>query len=385
MKPKPAARSRRPQQRETVLKQFRAYLHLAITAHQTGQTKKLKTLGGPDLLAYCRELAEWPDHSLACELAAPVTAILQQLDQIAPQCEGILRSQDEPARSLRGSAKLILAQVDLAFGFILRRLNHQLALRGEVATDTDFLCEAIGADTGAGARIARMIRRFYQLHPKELNGDDGSFFADFAWDVYQRVAELDRLADDFPGQIRVAARQMPAWPMLRHRHTGDRRRFRQLAKRLELGAEYPTDATESARFRPDSPLVRYLEPIICRLHLFYCDRNAAVGRGSSPAEQDHLIARRWRQWPEELPGADLLRILNAVCRLPPLTKATALQWAETAVVPLILATDARDYANCAEPVLRKIATQKGVKTQGTFNSRLRAAVVPTLRRLARPA
>jgi hypothetical protein len=68
-----------------------------------------------------------------------------------------------------------------------------------------------------------------------------------------------------------------------------------------------------------------------------------------------------------------------------LTKATAAQWAEKAIVPLILANDARDYANCTEPVLQRIAKQKGVKSRATFKSRLLAAVTATLRRLARPA
>ena len=71
--------------------------------------------------------------------------------------------------------------------------------------------------------------------------------------------------------------------------------------------------------------------------------------------------------------------------MPPLTKATANEWAKKALVPLILATDARDWKNCEEPVLQRIAKQKGVKSRATFKSRLLAAVSATLRRLARPA
>lgn len=80
-----------------------------------------------------------------------------------------------------------------------------------------------------------------------------------------------------------------------------------------------------------------------------------------------------------------MQILRAVRDLPPLTKATVTPWAEKAVVPLILATDARDWKNCTEAVLQKIARQKGVKSRATFKSRLLAAVSATLRRLARPA
>jgi hypothetical protein len=283
---------------------------------------------------------------------------------------------------MHATAKRILDQLDLALGFILRGLNTELWFRGEVTKDTDFLCEVLGADTKAGGRIARMVRRYQQLHPED-DGTDFSFAESFAWDVYQRVAELDRLADEFPNQIRNAARQMHAWPMLMHRHTNNRRRFEQLADRLELGAEYPTDASEGARFRPDTPLVRYLDPLIYRLHSFYCD--SADLEFESTEKENESIGISWRQWPEDLPGEDILQVLRAARRLPPLTKVTAAQWAEKAIVPLVLVTDARDYANCTELVLQKVARQKGVKSRATFKSRLLAAVTATLRRLARPA
>jgi hypothetical protein len=72
-------------------------------------------------------------------------------------------------------------------------------------------------------------------------------------------------------------------------------------------------------------------------------------------------------------------------QLPPLTKATATEWTEKVIVPVIMATDARDWKNCDEPALLRIAKQRGVKSRATFKSRLLAAVSATLRRLARPA
>ena len=88
----------------------------------------------------------------------------------------------------------------------------------------------------------------------------------FAWDVYQRVEALDKLADEFPDHVRTAARRCTPG---RCSCTGIRtmRRFQELANRLELGVDYPTDASEGARFRPDTPLVRYLEPLIYRLNI----------------------------------------------------------------------------------------------------------------------
>jgi hypothetical protein len=87
----------------------------------------------------------------------------------------------------------------------------------------------------------------------------------------------------------------------------------------------------------------------------------------------------------ELPSDDVVEALLAVPSLPLLTKATAIQWAEKALVPLIMATDARDWKNCQEPALRTIARQAGVKSRATFKSRLLSAVSASARRLARPA
>lgn len=370
-------------EREALLKEFRAYLHLVITAHQTGQAKKLEAMDGPNLMTYCRALAEWPDNTLASELAVPIMAILQQIEKITGPCEGTLRRKDEKSVAMHEWVARVLAQMDLAFAFMLRNLNLQVSFRGEVTKDTDLLCDALYAGTHGGNRVARMLRRYYELHPDEAADEEGGFAEQFAWDVYQRVAELDALADEFPKQIGLAARQMQAWPMLMHRHTNNRRRFEQLAKRLELGVEYPLDASEGARFRPDTPIVRYLDSLIHRLHSFLW--NSGYLEDSKSAEADKWLAQEWAHWPEELPGDEVLQILKTLRALPPLTKATVKQWAEQAVVPLILATEGRDWKNCAAPALQAIARQQGVKSRATFKSRLLAAVTATLRRLARPA
>jgi hypothetical protein len=70
-------------EQELLLKQFRAHLHLAITVKQTGQDKQLEAMPGPKTRDYCRALAELPDNTLAAELARPVLAILNQIDEAA--------------------------------------------------------------------------------------------------------------------------------------------------------------------------------------------------------------------------------------------------------------------------------------------------------------
>jgi hypothetical protein len=332
------------------------------------------------------ELAELPDNGLAWELSRPVVAILDQIFNVSCRCEGTLRRQDEKSVALHATAKRILEQLDFALALILRHFGF-INRRAKFTECCDLLCEVLGIVIDR-ADAANLVRRWQEKFPDDAVWEndsvvDGSFPDSFAWDVYQRVEALDKLADEFPDHIRPAARRMHAWPMLIHRHADNHRRFQELAQRLDLGAEYPTDASEGARFRPDTPLVRYLDPIIHRLHVMRLqigDRQF----DSVKDEQDSLCPTWWG-WNEEPPGEEILALLRVARLLPPLTKATAAQWAEKAIVPLILATDARDFANCEEPVLQKIARQKGVKSRATFKSRLLSAVSATLRRLARPA
>ena len=382
-----ASPSETDKKRDALLKQFRAHLHLAITAKQTGQDKQLEAMPGPRMQDYCMELAELPDNTLAIELAAPVTAILNQINNLSQTCENTLRRKDEPTAAMHAPAKRVLAELDFALALILRHFRF-IKRRAELTECEDLLVDVLCGMALGRVDAAHLVRRWQEKFPDSFCNDDGSVADDsfpdlFAWDVYQRVEALDKLADDFPNHVRTAARRMHAWPMLIHRHTNNRRRFQKLAKLLELGVDYPLDASEGARFRTDTPLVRYLDPHIHRLHIL---RSETGDRqfGSVKEEQDWLCPDWWK-WPDEPPGEDVLAPLRAARQLPPLTKATAAQWAEKAIVPLILATDARDWQNCTEPVLQKIARQKGVKSKATFKSRLLAAVTATLRRLARPA
>jgi hypothetical protein len=335
-------------------------------------------------------LAELPDNTLAGELWHPIWTILEQLDKAALYCRRRLIHKQVKDADDEAKLERVLWQLDYALALIMRLLPSLIRHRAEVTKCGELLgarisAMAIGDGADAAGLIRRWHREFLEKGDRDENGSvtPDSFPEKFAWDVYQRVEALDKLADEFPDHIRLAARSMHAWPMLMHRHTNNRRRFQQLARRLELGAEYPTDASEGARFRPDTPLVRYLDPLIYRLHIM----RSEIGdrQFDSVRDEQRWLCPTWWSWPDKPPSEEELAALRAARQLPPLTKATAMRWAEKAIVPLILATDARDYTTCTEPVLQKIAKQKGVKSRATFKSRLLAAVTATLRRLARPA
>jgi hypothetical protein len=176
---------------------------------------------------------------------------------------------------------------------------------------------------------------------------------------------------------------MCGWPMLRYKHTGNNRRFRELAKRLELGAEYPIDTSEGARFRPDTPMVAYLLPLLHRLHDFQC--NMAGCEIKDEAAKRDRTSIIWREFPEPKPDEKMIQLLWSICDLPPLMKATAKEWARKGLVPLIMARDAEEPEKCKQPALEAIWKQKGVKSRATFKSRLLTAVVNCLQGLARAA
>lgn len=369
------------------MRAFRAHLHTVITAEQFGQIARLSALPGARTANYCAWLSELDDNTVARELAAPVRAILKQIEEAIFDFSRPLFHKTIKDPKKQAQYEKCLWQLDFALALIMRNFSFLARFRAKRTKCADLLCDTI-CEMNRGSDAADLVRRWQKEFREDGLEADGSvqpdsFPDDFTWDTYRRVEELDRLADEFPDHVRTAARRMHGWPMLAHRHTNNRKRFRELAARLELGADYPLDATEAARFRPDTPLVRYLDPWICRLVYV---RNVIADMSYESVEKEKESLRLWlsderdeRASDEEVEAAGELR------RLPPLTKTTVNEWAEKAVVPVIMATDARDWKNCAEPALQRIARQKGVKSRATFKSRLLSAVSVTLRRLARPA
>jgi hypothetical protein len=186
-------------------------------------------------------------------------------------------------------------------------------------------------------------------------------------DTVAQVLRLTALATQFPEAFRPVARQMPAWPVMHFKREASDPGYWRLLSRLELAADYPVDTGSDARSHPSSPTSRYLSRWIGRLHHFRV-------RGEWPADQ----------WESAAP--ELKELLDSAQRLPPLTKATSDDWSRRLLVPLIMLLDAGcDESSCTEPALQAIWRQKGVKSRGTFKSRLLTKVRQSLRSLARSA
>jgi len=372
-------------QRDIALRQFRAYLHLAITARQCGRDTEFAALPGPKALTYCLALAKVPEDVLAIEVSQPVRALLYQIEQVAAVCEGRLTGPD-PAKA--AAAQPVLDALDLALATILAELTWFVKRRAAVTTCKSLLEHVLYFWLfDDGGQMAESLRRHTQLHwadDREKDGSiaPGSLPEDFARDVFARVATLDRWVESFPDHVRPAAESLPAWPLLAYRHTDRRARVDQLSERLNLGAASLVDTRATAAFDPDAPLVRYLLALIPRLE----DMRAQLGDAtySTIKIEQAMLLQIWFRWPEPPPEEPVLAPLRRARQLPELTRATAGQWAREVVVPLLLATDARDPLHITHPDLQAFAHDLQAADPHIFQTCLLTAVETTLSQLLRP-
>lgn len=333
------------------------------------------------ILGICREAAKEPGDGLARLLAGPALATIPIIGELLLKTEVALQ-RPNLSQEHRRQIEALADQLDLALTLSYRKLGHLISWRGRFTRNSDLFAEAMNVACGDAGEAAWLIARCPADFPDEVAAGSEGVVDMFAWDTYQRVEALDELADEFPAQVATAAAHMHGWPMLRHRHRDSKTRFETLAERLNLGAEYPLDTSKAARFRPETPMVRYLDSLVHRLHYLWLTTKDEDYE--SIAAEDKALQDCWWHIEEERAEEEVLAVLRGIRSLPALSKATVKAWVKKVIVPLIMVTDARDYRHCEEPALKVIAKQNGVKSVATFESRLLAAVVPTLKSMSRP-
>ncbi|MEK7675156.1 MAG: hypothetical protein AAB676_04885 [Verrucomicrobiota bacterium] len=361
----------------------------AIAVERRGQREKFAELLGTngDAVALLKTLARGPEGVLAREFSAPAIAMVEAISEMAWRAKDVADAGGSAAREdWQQAAAAVLEQLHLAMAFIFRRITPFVMAHAGFSKNCDLLCEAIGHAIGDGHEAVNLIDRYQTLFPDDGREADATMQPEswpdqFAWDAYQRIDQLDGLADRYPEHLKTAARQMNAWPMLRYRHTESRARFDWLAEQLELGLDYPTDTSKAAKFRPDTPMVRYLDRLVWRFHC--CHRNLREIR-KWETDEAKAIARAWRERGDPKLDEGAEAAIRASLTVDPLTKRTAPDWAKKAMVPYIMATDTKTAETCTEPALESIWKQNGVKSTATFKSRLLPQVVRTLESLARP-
>ena len=380
---KPEQPTLSPEQTD-LIQNFRTYLHVVITAAQTGQSAKLEQLAGPTLAGYSLALAKLPDNALAREISRPAVAMVKAIEEATIQFFAPIHHNLEMDPARKEELERVVDELDQALAFILQQVLFLARFRAKVGKNRDLMAHV--SRTLEASDAAEMVWGEREQFPEEFKLKNGETMpgnpADaFAWDVYQRVAALERMADAFPELMRPSARNMHAWPMLCHPHTGSRERFERMAEKLELGREYPLDTGKKARHRPNTPMVVYLDGLVFNLHRVWNLTRAE--KFASLQEENKRLEDLWWNFPEAKPGEKILAVLRELRKLPPLTKATSGQWARQVIVPLILEKDALNRKECDELALDQIARQQDVKSRATFKSRLLASVTKTLKSLAR--
>lgn len=157
---KPGSKPPTPVAPEALVKELRAYLHLVTTAGQVGGKKALQALPGSRMAVYCRALAEMPDNMLAGELAAPIRAILEQVNRVARGNQAILAKGGAVNGVLPAERERILAQLDLALAQVMRDLPLQARQRANATQCVELLGETIGAMAMGNSTDATLAKQF---------------------------------------------------------------------------------------------------------------------------------------------------------------------------------------------------------------------------------
>ncbi len=305
----------------------------------------------------------------------------------AHQLDWLGDAKDHPADSEEHALALLRDDVDFSLAQFFADAASKRLVRAESTRCLDLLLPAALERKGDGHDALHLMRRYHGLFGDESEPDgevvDGGFPDLFVWDTYQRVSALARLVEEFPKHLRHGARFMHGWPMIVSHHLDGRAEFERVAKLLGIGAEYPLDVAPRKKRGTETPLLRFLEPLVWRLHTL---RQVLIETEETRKGEDFVsrISYFWWQRPDPEPGPETVAILKLLPSLPPLTQKTAREWSRKVIVPLIMLGDAGDAETCGEPALQNIWRHRAVKSRATFQSRLHSAVTDTLERFGRP-
>ena len=374
----------------TALQVVRLYIDSTIAASRNKDLEVRKKINNElafdsiDTFQLLSTASKESGNELAGEIASPAMAIVEAISEMAAQARAI--ATHAKREDWQKAAARVQEQVDFALALILRVLIPTAKALVRSSKNPDLLCETIHILIGNGHEAADQIERYQKIIPDEGLNEDGSVepesFPDyFAWDAYSRISALEKMIDILPKHIGTAAKQMNAWPMLRYCHNDRKKKFEQIVKTLELGADYPLDVSKRSAWRPDTPMVQYLDILVCRLSAY---RSMGIARKKWETKDVKNAERIFIEPSQKLMSEDAVEAVRAgLSSIKKLTKDTAELWANVAIVPYIMATDAKTPVLCSEPALKAIWKQRGVKSAAIFESRLTPLVVRTLKSMAR--
>ncbi len=242
--------------------------------------------------------------------------------------------------------------------------------------------------------LAGLCCRYLQQSARRGNEDAIRTLAELAVELTETLTEL--IADETPEADRNAkivnwiAEELPYWPMLHFRNTAANNHFPRIADKIGLGDNCLVNVSDKANYSLRTPINRLVWK--CLRHIKHVQdilsrgdrekRTVAKALASCiilelPPVNPHPIVPRKNIGGmihrEEIP-------IHERCRkLPPLTKSTASQWADVAIIPLLCIWYPDFYA---EPALKTILDRRNPKSRKAEMTAVRKAVVQHLRGLA---
>jgi len=198
--------------------------------------------------------------------------------------------------------------------------------------------------------------------------------------------------------MQSVARDIPYWPMLRFLNSAanSKKQFQRIADQLELGKECPINVSELANYSLETPInsfvwkcLRHFQRVHRHIRHDYkypgfghVDRKAETFEEAvegivftklePPYTLRPIIVGMIKR--EDIP------IYKASYALPPLTKSTAEEWADKAIVPYVC-SKYPDFRNV--PEFSNIFKRSGVKTRGQQRAQIRKDIIRSLTSMAR--
>ncbi|MCX6908721.1 MAG: hypothetical protein NTY01_11845 [Verrucomicrobia bacterium] len=186
---------------------------------------------------------------------------------------------------------------------------------------------------------------------------------------------------------RVAA-ELPYWPMLQFRNTAANNHFPRVAEKLELGKECPINVSESANYSLQTPINRFVWQCLRHFQkVHWSMRHAEVFNQTIDETLSSLVFREYappvshRRFVCGMIRAEEIPVCKKSYQLPLLTKSTAKQWADVAIMARLDAIEF-DYLNA--PEFEQIRKRKRVKSRGTARAEIRKDMISALHSMARP-
>jgi len=194
------------------------------------------------------------------------------------------------------------------------------------------------------------------------------------------------------------AHDIPYWPMLRFLNTAanSKKQFQRIAQELKLGSDCPINVSEKSNYNLEVPTnsfvwkcLRHFQQV--HWHIRHDFRSSGYGHVDGPAKTfeeavEGIILTKLESPPARRPGIggmikrEDIPIYKASYELKPLTKSTAKDWADKAIMPYVCSK----YSDFSKiPEFSGSLKRSSVKTRGEQRREIRRDILRSLISMAR--